>query len=299
MRRLCLLALLVTGMWGGLASTLTHNFNVINPYINIEAFKHRVSSTSGYWEDALVRFFLQGTGTAIGSIKVSTDDYTQPWARPENSTTNPNLFGGFEFSGTSFSSLFLSETYCYWGYGNNAGTYRNYHRLEILNPLNFSVSGDAFAITADSAPENAGGQLFSGSASSVLIEAARELFYHKTNTWTGAYFSASITAAANVDVFGYTEGRYFHTTHHFPLAAPEMGKGGILPPFAEGFGFLVQASGGSIVGEFTSTYGYQSTAVFTNMIAGEAGIWKPNWGAPWQAWPNYPGQYPIYGNPIP
>lgn len=297
MRRAWLVALLVTGVVGGLASTLVHNFSVVDPNINIEASKHRVSSTSGYWEDALVRFFLQGTGTAIGRVTVSTDDYTQPWARPENWTNNPNLYGGFQFSGSNFVSLFLSETYCWWGW--HGGTYRNFHFLQVTNPLNFSVTGDAFAITADSAPENAGGQLFTGSAASILIEAARELIYHKTNTWTGAYFSANVTAATNVDVSGYTEGRYFHTTHRFPLAVPEMGDGGILPPFAEGFGFWVQASGGSIVGEFTSTYAYQSTAVFTNMIAGEAGIWRPNWSQPWQAWPNYPGNYPIYGNPIP
>lgn len=281
-----------------LGSTLTHEFiGVTNPYIDIEAFKHRDSSTSGYWEDALVKFFLQGTGSATGRITLSTDDYTQPWARPENSTNNPNLYGGFTFSGTDFVSLFLAQTYCWWGW--KGGTYLNSHSLEVTNPTNFLVAGDAFAITADNAPQNAGGQCFQGSATQVLVEAVRQLIDHKTNTWTGALFSASVTAPSSIEVTGYTEGRYFQTTHHFPLAVPEMGIGNHIPPYAEGFGFQVSASSGNIVGVFTSTYAYQSSLVFTNMIAGEAGIWKPSWSEPWQAWSQYPGSYPIYGNPVP
>lgn len=287
-------------MFGGMASTFEHIFlGVVDPIISVEAFKHRDSSTSGYWEDAWVRFSLEGTGTASGSVIVSTDDYTQPWARPENSTNNPNLAGSFTFSGDHFSSLFLAETYCYWGYSTNAGTYRNEHWLEVIAPSNFEVGGDAFAPLADSTPDNAGGQWFRGSAEQVVVHAARTLFYHKTGTWKGAELFATVTASSATDVQGYTEGRYFHTTHHFPLAVPEMGKGGILPPFAEGFGFAIQASSGSISGVFQSTYPYQSTLVFTNMIAGEAGTWKPSWGEPWQAWPDYPGDYPIYGDPLP
>jgi len=302
MRRMVLLVGIVccVVMFGGTASTLEHIFlDVVNPNITVGAYKHRVSSTSGYWEDAWVNFSLQGTGTTSGSITVSTDDYTQPWARPENGTTNPNLFGGFTFSGDWFASLFRAETYCYWGYGTNAGTYLNIHQLYVTNPSDFMVQGDAFAPLADSTPDNAGGQMFEGSAQSVSIFAERSLYHHRLLTWTGAILNAVVTASSATQVSGYTEGRYFHTTHHFPLAVPEMGNGGILPPFAEGFGFLVQASSGNISGVFQSTYPYQSTLVFTNMIAGEAGTWKPSWGEPWQAWPGYPGSYPIYGDPIP
>lgn len=285
-------------MFGGVASTLEHVFlGVVDPNISVEAFKHRDSSTSGYWEDALVRFSLQGTGTANGSVTVSTDDYTQPWARLENSTTNPNLYGGFTFSGDNFASLFLAQTYCWWGW--HGGTYLNQHNLEVTAPSNFNVSGDAFAVTADSAPQNAGGQQFDGSAQAVNLYASRMVIDHRTNTWTGAQLDATVTASSATDVTGYTEGRYFHTTHHFPLAVPEMGNGGIMPPFAEGFGFMIDPSSGNTNATFQSTYPYQGTFVFSNMIGGEAGTWKPSWGEPWQAWPDYPGDYPIYGDPIP
>lgn len=299
MRAVYIMFVVLTVGIGCLGATLTHLFNqVTDPYILVEASKHRVSSTSGYWEDALVQFALQGTGIATGGITVSTDDYTQPWARPENSTNNPNLYGGFTFTGQNFSSLFLAQTYCWWGY--KGGTYLNAHSLEVDNPTSFLVEGDVFAITADSAPQNAAGQRFQGVASRVLIEAARQVIYHKEGTWTGALFSAEVTAASTVDVSGYTEGRYFQTTHHFPLAVPEMGKGNHNPPYAEGFGFLVSTeNGGNIVGFFTSTYAYQSSVVFTNMIAGEAGIWMTSWGEPWQAWLGYPGSYPVYGDPVP
>lgn len=302
---LTLVGILILGV-GVTAATTTHTFfNVVNPDITISVSKHRVSSTSGWWEDALAQFTLTGTGTASGSIDTSTDGYTMPWQRGYNTTNNPNLWGGYTATG-DFQSEFRADTYCSKGW--HADSYVTYNFLDVTAATTLGVQGDATAVTADSATSNAAGQVFGdgyggfGEAESVYVEAARQVIDHHTSTWAGAYMNATAagTPGNTVEFRGYTEGRYYHATHHYDLAVPEMGSGGISQPHGEGFGYdiAIATPGSSLNGFFTSSYSYQASVTEPLEIRGEAGIWTPTWG-PWYGWTTYPGNHPVYGDPVP